>query len=203
MSRGGGSHKLIVITAPSGSGKTTIVHHLLEVFDDLAFSVSGTTRPRRAHEQHGRDYYFLSKETFRMWVEEKAFVEWEEVYPDQLYGTLKFEIERLWALGKNVLFDIDVKGAVNIKNQYPDDTLVVFVKVPDIETLIGRLRSRNTESEESFRERIDRIREELAYESRCDIVLLNDKLEDTLRKAEKIVSDFTGAKPKELAEWKR
>jgi guanylate kinase len=187
--------KLIVFTAPSGSGKTTIVRHLLSVFNDLAFSVSGTTRPRRSHEKHGKDYYFLSKETFHMWVAEHAFVEWEEVYPDQLYGTLKFEIERLWALRKHVIFDIDVKGAVSIKEQYPDDTLVVFVKVPTLELLIERLKSRGTESEESLQKRIVRIREELEYESRFDVVLINDDLQSTFRRAEKMISDFTGSSP--------
>lgn len=196
MSEGSSSHKLIVFTAPSGSGKTTIVHHLLSVFDDLAFSVSATTRARRSHESHGQDYYFLSEKIFRMWIEENAFVEWEEVYPDQLYGTLKFEIERLWALGKHVIFDIDVKGAVNIKAKFPEDTLVVFVKVPTLEMLIERLKSRGTENEESLQKRLIRIREELTYESRCDVVLLNDSLEEALIRAEKIVSDFTGSKPK-------
>ncbi|HLF63317.1 MAG TPA: guanylate kinase [Saprospiraceae bacterium] len=196
MSEGEGNRKLIVFTAPSGSGKTTVVRYLLSVFDDLAFSVSGTTRARRPHERHGRDYYFLSKETFKMWVAEDAFVEWEEVYPDQLYGTLKFEIERLWALGKHVIFDIDVKGAVSIKSTYPESTLVVFVKVPTLEMLIERLKSRGTESGETLQKRILRIREELTYESRFDVVLINNELEDTLRRAEKIVSDFTGSTPK-------
>lgn len=196
MSESANDRKLIVFTAPSGSGKTTVVHHLLNVFDDLAFSVSGTTRMRRTHEKHGKDYYFLSNETFKMWVAEEAFVEWEEVYPDQLYGTLKFEIERLWALGKHVIFDIDVKGAVSIKEIYPDDTLVVFVKVPTLEMLIERLKSRGTESEESLQKRIVRIKEELKYESKFDVVLLNDIREDALLRAEGIVSDLTGAQPK-------
>lgn len=196
MSAGAGSHKLIVFTAPSGSGKTTVVRHLLSVFDDLAFSVSATTRARRAHEKHGKDYYFLSDKTFRMWVEEDAFVEWEEVYPGQLYGTLKSEIERLWGAGKHVIFDIDVKGALNIKAKYPDDTLVVFVKVPSLDLLIERLKSRGTENTESLQKRIIRIQEELTYESKCDIVLLNDDLHSTFQRAEKIVCDFTGSKQK-------
>jgi guanylate kinase len=188
--------KLIVFTAPSGSGKTTVVRHLLSVFDDLAFSISATTRARRAHEMHGRDYFFLSDETFMMWVGEDAFVEWEEVYPGQRYGTVKFEIERLWAMGKRVIFDIDVKGAINIKACFPDETLVVFVKVPTFEMLEQRLRSRGTESEESLQKRIVRVKEELTYESKCDVVLINDVLEDTLVQAEQIVSKFTGSKPK-------
>jgi guanylate kinase len=194
MSESTGTLKLVVFTAPSGSGKTTIVHHLLSVFDDLAFSVSGTTRARRSHERHGKDYYFLSRETFRMWGD--AFVEWEEVYPGQHYGTLKFEIERLWALGKHVIFDIDVKGAVSIKKKYPENTLVVFVKVPTLDMLIERLKSRGTESEQQLQKRIERIKEELTYESRFDVVLINDDLDKALRRAEQIVSDFTGLKPK-------
>ena len=196
MSSGANGRKLVVFTAPSGSGKTTVVHHLLSVFDDLAFSVSATTRRRRAHEKQGRDYYFISQETFRMWVDDNVFVEWEEVYPDQLYGTLKFEIERLWALGKHVIFDMDVKGAVSIKEKYPDDTMVVFVKVPTLEMLIARLKSRGTESAESLEKRIVRIREELTYEDKFDVVLINDDLEETFLRAEKIVSDFAGSKPK-------
>lgn len=191
MSSDHGQQKLIVFTAPSGSGKTTVVRHLIKVFEPiLAFSVSATTRQRRAHEQHGRDYYFLSGETFQMWVRDDCFVEYEEVYPGQLYGTLKFEIDRLRALGKHVIFDIDVKGAMSIKAQYPDDTLVVFVKVPTLDMLIDRLRNRGTESEESLQKRIVRIREELTYESRCDQVLINDVLDTTLRNAETIVHTY-------------
>ena len=188
--------KLIVFTAPSGSGKTTIVRHLLTKFDDLAFSVSGTTRARRPHERLGLDYYFLSRETFGIWVAEEAFVEWEEVYHGQLYGTPGFEIERLWALGKHVIFDIDVKGAVSIKTKYPDDSLVVFVKVPTLDILIERLKSRGTESDTNLQKRIVRIREELLYESKFDVVLINDELENALQRAERIVAEYTGSNPK-------
>jgi guanylate kinase len=189
------SRKLIVFTAPSGSGKTTIVRHLLTRFNNLAFSVSGTTRARRPHERLGLDYYFLSKETFGMWIAEDAFVEWEEVYKDQRYGTPRFEIDRLWALGKHVIFDIDVKGAVSIKTKYPENTLVVFVKVPTLELLIERLKSRGTETGASLEKRIVRIREELKYESRSDIVLINDDLENALQKAETLVTAYIGDKP--------
>jgi guanylate kinase len=185
-------HKLIVFTAPSGSGKTTVVRHLLQACKNVAFSVSATTRPRRAHERHGRDYYFLSTETFRTWEAEEVFVEWEEVYPNQWYGTPGFEIERLWAVGKHVLIDMDVKGAVSIKRRYPAQTTVVFETVPTLELLVERLKSRGTESEESLNKRIARIRDELTYEPQFDIVLINDELEDTLRKAEKILCDLTG-----------
>jgi guanylate kinase len=127
---------------------------------------------------------------------EDAFVEWEEVYPDQLYGTVKFEIERLWTMGKNVIFDIDVKGALNIKSQFPDQTIVVFVKVPTLEMLVERLKSRGTENAESLEKRIVRIKEEMTYEHLCDVVLINDVLSETLQEAERIVSEFTGSKPK-------
>jgi len=183
-------HKLIVFTAPSGSGKTTVVRHLLAKYDEVAFSVSATTRMRRAHERHGRDYYFLSMDTFRMWEAEEVFVEWEEVYPDQWYGTPGFEIDRLWAVGKHVLFDIDVKGALSIKRRYPEQTTVVFVKVPTLELLVDRLKSRGTESDESLQKRIARIRDELTYEPHFDIVLINDELDHTLLKAERILSDI-------------
>ncbi|MDX1409045.1 MAG: guanylate kinase [Saprospiraceae bacterium] len=184
--------KLIIFTAPSGSGKTTVVRHLLDAFDTLAFSVSATTRAKREHEQHGVDYYYLSQETFRMWIAEEAFVEWEEVYANQFYGTLKFEVERLWAQGKHVIFDIDVKGAMSIKKRYPDQSLAVFIKVPSLETLVERLRQRKTESEQSLQKRIQRIKEELTYEHSFDRVLINDDLEETLEEARRIVETFTG-----------
>lgn len=182
--------KLLVFTAPSGSGKTTVVRHLIDTLDKLAFSVSATTRSRRPHEQHGKDYYYLSNETFHLWIEEDAFVEWEEVYENQLYGTPKFEIERLRALGKHVIFDIDVKGAMSIKRQYPEETIVVFVKVPTLEQLIERLKSRKTESEQSLQKRIQRVNSELKYEHLCDVVLINDNLEDTLAKAREMVAEW-------------
>ena len=182
--------KLLVFTAPSGSGKTTVVRHILKQYKEFAFSVSATTRERRPHERHGRDYYFLSTETFQKWKKDESFVEWEEVYEDQYYGTLKFEIERLWDLGKHVIFDIDVKGAVRLRKLYPDQSMVVFIKVPTLEMLIERLKARKTESEASLNKRIARIKRELTYEDKFDVVLINDLLEDTFRNAEAIVEDF-------------
>ncbi len=179
--------KMIAFTAPSGSGKTTVVRHLLSTFDELAFSVSATTRKRRAHERHGRDYYFLSTETFKYWMREDVFVEWEEVYLDQFYGTPAFEIERLWDLGKQVIFDIDVKGALSLKKLYPQHTTVVFIKVPTLEEIVNRLKQRKTESEESLAKRIERIKQELTYESEFDMVLVNDQLDQTLSEAEQII----------------
>lgn len=182
--------KLFVFTAPSGSGKTTVVRHLLKVIPDLVFSVSATNRSRRAHEVMGRDYYFLSNQTFQMWIDADAFVEWQEVYEGQFYGTTKFEIERLWALGKHVIFDIDVMGAMRIKEMYSDDAVVVFVKVPDITTLIERLKARRTESSESLQRRIEKMKLEMEYAIRCDHILINDDLEETLALAEDIVTSY-------------
>lgn len=182
--------KLIILTAPSGAGKTTIARHLLATFDDLAFSVSATTRAQRAHELDGRDYYFITLEKFRQLIAEDAFAEWEEVYENQFYGTLKREIERLWAAGKHVVFDVDVKGALNLKRQYPEQTLSIFVKPPSAEVLFYRLRQRSTESEESLQKRITKAALELKYENYFDLLLVNDNLEDTLQQATQIVQHF-------------
>lgn len=182
--------KLIVFTAPSGSGKTTIVQHILKTFPETAFSVSATTRKRRPHEVHGIDYYFLSVETFQLWIDNDAFGEWEEVYPGQFYGTLRSEISRLHQLGKNVVFDVDVKGAMSIQRNYPVDTLSIFIKVPSMDILEQRLRSRGTESEESLQGRLTKARDELTFEDQFDIVLINDVLQDTLEEAERIVRNF-------------
>lgn len=179
--------KLIVFTAPSGAGKTTIVKHLLSKYDKLDFSVSATTRSPRPHEVHGKDYYFLSLEEWQQKVEEDDFLEWEEVYENQYYGSLKSEVERLWRLGKYVVFDMDVKGATNIKKIYGDRAVTVFVKPPSPEILFARLRNRQTEDEESLRKRIARAAEELTYEKTFDIVLLNDDLEICLRQAESVL----------------
>jgi guanylate kinase len=184
--------KLIAFTAPSGAGKTTIVRHLLETYKEkLAFSVSATTRAARSHEVHGKDYYFLSLEEWNQKIEAGDFLEWEEVYENQYYGSLKSEVTRLWDLGKWVVFDIDVKGAMNIKKEYGDAAITVFVKPPSPEILFNRLRNRKTETEASLKKRIARATEELTYESRCDLVLLNDDLEQCLKDAERLIErDF-------------
>ena len=179
--------KLIIFTAPSGAGKTTIVKHLLGKYNHLSFSVSATTREKRAHEIHGKDYYFLSLNEWHTKIQEGDFLEYEEVYTNQYYGTLKSEINRLRLSGKSVLFDIDVKGAMNIKNTYGNDAVTVFVKPPSPEILFQRLRDRNTETDESFKKRIARAAEELTYEPQCDIVLLNDDLDSALSEANQII----------------
>ena len=185
-----GSPKLIIFTAPSGAGKTTIVKHLLKVREDLAFSISACTRSQRYGEVNGLDYYFLSVEEFKRKVSAGDFVEYEEVYENQFYGTLKAEIERLKSLGKNVIFDIDVKGAVNIKKFYGEEALTVFVSPPSPEVLFERLKSRKTEDEESLRKRIARARIELGYENKFDVTLINNDLETALNDAEMIVNTF-------------
>ncbi|MEO0777309.1 MAG: guanylate kinase [Bacteroidota bacterium] len=182
--------KLVIFTAPSGAGKTTIVRHLLDQYDQLAFSVSVTTRQRRPHETDGADYYFLTREDFEARVAAGEFLEWEEVYEGQYYGTLRSEIDRLWELGKCIIFDIEVKGATNIKNTYPDQSLAVFVKPPSPTVLFERLRARQTETEASLQKRIRRASEELTYENSFDAVLLNDVLEDTLRNAEQLIETY-------------
>lgn len=180
--------KLFLFAAPSGAGKTTIVRHLLAKFETLAFSVSATTRARRVYEQEGRDYYFMDVDHFRKLIDEGAFVEWEEVYAGQYYGTLHSEIARLWAEGKDILFDVDVKGALRLKAAYPEQALAVFVKPPSAEAIRQRLIARQTETPETLEKRMARVEEELAYESHFDRVLINDVLEQALLDAEAIIS---------------
>ena len=152
--------KLIVFTAPSGAGKTTIVRHLINSIPNLAFSVSATTRYQRPNEVHGKDYYFLSPEDFRQKIKNDEFVEWEEVYQDQYYGTLKSEVHRLWDLDQHIIFDIDVQGALNVKKAYPEKTLTVFVKAPSLEALMNRLQNRNTETAAQLQKRMDKAKYE-------------------------------------------
>ncbi len=181
---------LLVFTAPSGAGKTTIVRHLLQHFAQLAFSVSATTRQRRDGEEEGRDYYFLSALQFQQKIAEGAFAEWEEVYDGQFYGTLHSEIERLHGLGKCIVFDIDVQGALRLKRKFGEQCLTVFVQPPSLEILIHRLRSRNTESPASLERRIGKATEELSYAGRFDHILHNDVLIDALKEAENLVHGF-------------
>lgn len=183
--------KLLVFSAPSGSGKTTIVKYLLEQKElHLDFSISATSRPKRGDEIDGKDYYFLSNEEFQRRIEEQAFVEYEEVYKDNYYGTLKSELERIWALGKHVIFDIDVVGGLNIKRQYPEQTLAVFVSPPSVEELERRLRFRQTESEEKIQMRIAKAEREIAASGEFDVILKNYDLENAKVDAYRIVSDY-------------
>jgi guanylate kinase len=185
--------KMVILAAPSGAGKTTVVRHLLKQFPELAFSISATTRAKRPQETPGVDYYFMSVEQFSNLVDEDEFVEWQEVYPQQYYGTLKDEITRLWGLGKHIIFDIDVQGALNLKRIYPQASLAIFVKPPSKEILFERLRQRRTESEESLQKRLAKAEEELTYQNKFDHILVNDELERALAEAETVVANFLAA----------
>ncbi len=182
--------KLIIFSAPSGSGKTTIVHHLLQHHLNLAFSISCATREKREHEINGKDYYFISSEEFKKKIEQDAFIEYEEVYTDNYYGTLKSEVERIWKEGKHVVFDIDVVGGLNIKKQFADQALAIFVQPPSVEELQRRLEGRSTETSEKIAMRVAKAERELAFAKDFDVVLINDNLERAKIEAEKLVNDF-------------
>ena len=182
--------KLIIVTAPSGAGKTTIVHHLLATYDTLAFSVSATNRAKRAHETDKIDYYFLSTKVFKNRVKKGDFLEYEEVYDGQFYGTLRSECERLWALGKCIVFDVDVKGALNIKRAYPDESLAIFIQPPSEAVLFERLKNRKTETPESLKKRIARATEELTFADKFDTIIVNDVLQQAFLETESLVETF-------------
>lgn len=182
--------KLIIFSAPSGAGKTTIVHHLLSIIPQLEFSISATTRPARGDEEDGKDYYFISLAEFTHRIAKKQFVEFEEVYTATFYGTLRAEIERIWAKGKTVIFDIDVEGGLHLKRKYDGQALAIFVQPPSLEVLIERLTSRGTDSEEKLRERFAKAEKELKYAPLFDIILKNYDLETACKEAEILVKDF-------------
>ena len=185
------SGKAIIFSAPSGSGKTTLVKYLLDNNPDLGFSVSASTRDRRGRsEQEGKDYYFLSPEEFKRKIDKNEFVEWEEVYAGNFYGTLKSEIQRVWSAGKNVVFDVDVKGGINLKKYFGDKALSVFVKVPSLDVLAERLKDRGSESEEDLSRRLFKVKFEMAFEDKFDVVLVNDNLEDSKKRAQQLYDDF-------------
>ena len=185
--------KLFVFSAPSGSGKTTIVRHLLnqEKFN-LEFSISATSREPRGFEKDGIDYYFISLKEFKNKIKNDEFLEWEEVYRDNFYGTLKTEVERIWAQKKHVIFDIDVVGGLRIKKKFPEETLAVFVKPPSVDELKIRLKKRKTESEEKINMRIAKASVELATAPQFDKIIKNYDLDVALKEAEDLVSDFLG-----------
>jgi guanylate kinase len=183
--------KLIIFSAPSGSGKTTIVKHLLNTNPKLGFSISACTRDKRGrNEEHGKDYYFLTPEDFKKKIDNNEFVEYEEVYQGAFYGTLKSEIERLWASGKHVIFDVDVKGGLSLKKYYGDRALAIFVKCPSMEVLEQRLRSRKTETEDSISTRLFKVKFEMGFENQFDVTLFNSDLDQALKDAQKLVDDF-------------
>ena len=183
--------KLIVFSAPSGSGKTTIVRHLLKQDDlNLEFSISAATREARGEEVNGKDYYFMSIPEFKKHIKNEDFVEWEEVYRDNFYGTLKSEVERIWAKGKNVIFDIDVAGGLRIKSKFPEETLAVFVKPPSVDELKRRLKERSTESDDKINMRIAKAHVELATAPQFDVVIKNYDLDVALVEANELVKEF-------------
>lgn len=183
--------KAIIFSAPSGSGKTTIVKHLLEKNPDLGFSISASTRDRRGRtEQNGKDYYFLPPYEFKKKIDNNEFVEWEEVYEGNFYGTLKSEIERVWRDGKNVVFDVDVKGGLNLKKYFGDKALAIFVKVPSIEVLKERLHDRGTESPESLSRRLFKAQFEMGFCDKFDVVLVNENLHKSLEEAQRLYDKF-------------
>jgi guanylate kinase len=183
--------KALIFSAPSGSGKTTIVKHLLNNNSDLGFSISASTRDKRGRsEQNGKDYYFLTPEQFKTKIDNHEFIEWEEVYEGNFYGTLKSEIDRIWANGKNVIFDVDVKGGLNLKKYFGDKALAIFVKVPSVEVLKERLKDRGTESEQSLSRRLFKANFEMSFQDEFDIVLINEHLDRSLAEAQKLYDDF-------------
>ena len=183
--------KAFIFTAPSGSGKTTIVKHLLQKNPNLDFSISASTRDKRGRtEEHGKDYYFLSRDEFIQNIENDAFIEWEEVYTGNYYGTLKEEVQRIWDSGSHVVFDVEVKGALKLKEYFGDKALAIFVKVPSLEELEKRLTGRGTESRESLSQRLYRAKFELTFENKFDVTLLNENIQESFEKAEELVDHF-------------
>ncbi|MBR5611445.1 MAG: guanylate kinase [Bacteroidales bacterium] len=184
------NNKVIIFSAPSGSGKSTIVNHLLSKYPFLEFSISATSRAPRGEEKHGKEYFFFSTEEFEKLISQDAFVEYEEVYKGSYYGTLKSEIERIWAKGHTILFDIDVKGGVNLKKIFGDAAMAVFVKPPCVEELRKRLIGRGTDTPEAIEKRVAKAAEELTYEKYFDVILVNDRLEESLAEAEGLIDSF-------------
>lgn len=182
--------KCVIISAPSGAGKTTIVHHLLAQDLGLAFSVSATNRSRRAHEEDGRDYFFLTTEAFKDRIAADAFVEWEEVYAGQFYGTLRSELDRIWQQGNSPIFDVDVVGGLHLKEVLGDHALAIFIRPPSLEVLEQRLMRRATESEASLRRRVEKAAHEMTFAERFDTVLVNDDLERACSEATTMVREF-------------
>lgn len=183
--------KAIIFSAPSGSGKTTIVKHLLKTNPDLGFSISASTRDKRGRtEKDGQDYYFLTPRQFKEKIDKDEFVEWEEVYEGNFYGTLKSEVQRIWDSGKNVIFDVDVKGGLNLKKYFAERALSIFVKVPSIEVLKERLHDRGTETQESLSRRLFKAEFEMTFQDKFDVVLVNENLEKSLKEAQALYDQF-------------
>lgn len=184
-------NKVLIFSAPSGAGKSTIVGHILSIWKDtMEFSISATSRAPRGTEQNGREYHFVSPDEFRRLISEDSFVEYEEVYKDHFYGTLKSEVERIWAAGHVIIFDVDVKGGVNLKKYFGEKALSIFIKAPSVETLRQRLVKRGTDSPEAIAERVEKASQEMEYAPQFDYVLINDDLATAFGEVEKVVEDF-------------
>jgi len=186
------AHKIIIITAPSGAGKTSITKYLLNKYPTLAFSVSAATRSPRGAEQNGVDYYFISVEEFQQKIQHDAFIEWEMVYEGKYYGTLKSEINRIWSEGKTPLLDIDVQGAIHVQKQFPQASLSIFIQPPSVEVLRHRLESRGTESADSVQTRISKAAYELSFSHAFDAVIINQYLDKACAETEALIKDFLG-----------
>ncbi len=184
--------KLIIITAPSGAGKTSITSHLLQKYPQLSFSISAATRPPRSGETHGKDYYFMTEDTFRQKIRNNELLEWEMVYEGKYYGTLKTELDRLWKEQKFPLLDIDVKGAIHMQQHYPQSTLSIFVEPPSVRELARRLASRGTETEDSLQTRVNKAEYEMSFSRHFDHTIVNDDLQEACEEAESLVSAFLG-----------
>lgn len=184
-------NKVVIFSAPSGAGKSTIVNHLLGLHPELEFSISATSRSPRGQEQHGVEYYFYTADEFRQMISEDKFVEYEEVYPGSFYGTLRSEVERIWAKGNAIVFDIDVQGGVNLKRIFGEQAFSVFIQAPSVETLRQRLVGRGTDSEEAIEKRVAKAASEMEFAAgKFDYVLVNDDLQTALTEAERIIDDF-------------
>lgn len=184
------SNKVIIFSAPSGSGKSTIVSHILKLHPEMEFSVSATSRAPRGQERNGIEYHFFTADEFRKMIAEDKFVEYEEVYAGSFYGTLKSEVQRIWDKGHVIIFDVDVKGGVNLKKYFGDKALSVFIQAPSVEELRKRLVARGTDSAEAIAKRVAKASEEMAYADKFDYILVNDDLQKAYAEAEKVVDDF-------------
>jgi guanylate kinase len=185
------NNKVVIFSAPSGAGKSTIVNHLLGLYPELEFSISATSRAPRGQEKHGVEYYFFSADEFRQLIAEDSFVEFEEVYAGSFYGTLKSEVDRIWAKGHTIIFDIDVQGGVNLKKFFGEKSLSVFIQAPSVEILRERLVGRGTDTEEAIERRVAKAASEMEFaEGKFDYVLINDDLQTAKAEAEKVIGDF-------------
>lgn len=187
-------NKVLIFSAPSGSGKSTIVNHILELHPEIEFSVSATSRPARGQERDGVEYWFIGEDDFRQRIADDRFVEYEEVYPGRFYGTLKSEVERIWAKGHVIIFDVDVKGGVNLKKYFGDKALSIFIQAPSVEVLRERLIKRGTDSAEDIEARVSKAAEEMTYADKFDYVLINDDLQTAFHESEEVVGTFLGSR---------